>query len=99
MADPDSLAGLTGLYYSLTYLGFVLPVLLAALAGSVGYPVLLVAVAVLCAGCAALVASGLHRSSPTTAAPLDMAIMVDALNVSESRVSLAFAMSVCSHQG
>jgi hypothetical protein len=62
MADPDSLAGLTGLYYSLTYLGFVLPVLLAALAGATGYPGVLVVVAVLCGGCAAAVARGLRRT-------------------------------------
>jgi MFS family permease len=63
MADPGSLAGLTGLYYSLTYLGFVLPVLLAALAGATGYPGVLVVVAVLCGGCAAVVARGLRRTS------------------------------------
>ncbi len=56
MADPESLAGLTGIYYSLTYIGFVLPVLLAALAHVTTYPVLLGAVAALCLACAAVTA-------------------------------------------
>jgi MFS family permease len=47
MAEPAQLAGLTAVYYALTYVGFVLPVLLAALAGAAGYPVLLVGVALL----------------------------------------------------
>jgi hypothetical protein len=56
MAEPAQLAGLTAVYYALTYVGFVLPVLLAALAGPVGYPVLLVGVAVLAALSLAVVA-------------------------------------------
>ncbi len=47
MAEPAQLGGLTAVYYALTYVGFVLPVVLAAFAGSVGYPVLLVGVALL----------------------------------------------------
>jgi MFS family permease len=56
MAEPARLGGLTAVYYALTYVGFVLPVLLAALAGPVGYPVLLVGVAVLAALSLAVVA-------------------------------------------
>ena len=41
MADPHSLAGLTGIYYSLTYLGFALPVILAELAHLASYQYLL----------------------------------------------------------
>src|SRR4029453_2484631 len=37
MADPAALAGLTGIYWSLTYLGFCLPVVLAGLAGRLPY--------------------------------------------------------------
>lgn len=55
MADPQSLAGLTGIYYSLTYVGFLLPVVLAGLSGAVSYPVLLWVVAVICAACAVVV--------------------------------------------
>ena len=52
----SGLAGLTGIYYSLTYLGFALPVLLAALAQLIAYPWLLAALAVLCLACAGVVA-------------------------------------------
>jgi hypothetical protein len=62
MADPHSLAGLTGIYYSLTYLGFALPVVLAALADFVGYPQLLAGVAVICLICIVLVARSLKTS-------------------------------------
>jgi hypothetical protein len=59
MADPHSLAGLTGIYYSLTYLGFALPVVLAALARFVDYPQLLAGVAAICLICIAIVARNL----------------------------------------
>jgi MFS family permease len=52
MAGPDDLAGLTGIYCSLTYVGFLLPVILATLAGSVSYVTLLIIVAALCLLCA-----------------------------------------------
>jgi MFS family permease len=53
MAGPDDLAGLTGIYCSLTYVGFLLPVLLAALAGVASYVTLLIVVALVCLACAA----------------------------------------------
>jgi len=62
MADPHSLAGLTGLYYSLTYLGFALPVLLAELAHFASYPYLLGALTAICLGCAAIVARNLSTA-------------------------------------
>jgi MFS family permease len=40
IAGPFDLAGLTGVYYSLTYLGFFVPALLAALEPVIGYPAL-----------------------------------------------------------
>jgi MFS family permease len=52
MAGPDDLAGLTGIYCSLTYVGFLLPVALAALAGSASYVTLLIVVAAICLLCA-----------------------------------------------
>jgi len=55
MATPGQLGGLTAVYYAVTYVGFVLPVLLAALAGAVGYPLLLVGVALLVAASLAVV--------------------------------------------
>jgi hypothetical protein len=47
IAGPDDLAGLTAIFYALTYLGFALPVALAALTGFASYPVLLVCLAIL----------------------------------------------------
>jgi predicted MFS family arabinose efflux permease len=52
MAGPDDLAGLTGIYCSLTYVGFLLPVLLASLAGAASYVALLTVVALVCLACA-----------------------------------------------
>jgi hypothetical protein len=52
MAGPDDLAGLTGIYCSLTYVGFLLPVALAALVGVASYVALLSVVAVICLACA-----------------------------------------------
>lgn len=52
MAGPDDLAGLTGIYCSLTYVGFLMPVALAALATSTSYVTLLIVVALLCLACA-----------------------------------------------
>lgn len=38
MARPDDLAGLTAVYYALTYLGFFVPVLMSVLAPWISYP-------------------------------------------------------------
>jgi hypothetical protein len=54
IADPESLAGLTGIYWSLTYAGFALPVVLAGLARVAPYPVLLAGVTAACLACAAV---------------------------------------------
>jgi hypothetical protein len=54
MAAPESLAGLTGIYYSLTYVGFALPVVLAWLVHYAAYDALLGGVMVLCLICAVL---------------------------------------------
>ncbi|HSU37739.1 MAG TPA: MFS transporter [Propionibacteriaceae bacterium] len=62
MADPHSLAGLTGIYYSLTYLGFALPVILAELAHLAPEEYLLAALTAICLGCAALVARNLRSA-------------------------------------
>ncbi len=63
MADPHSLAGLTGIYYSLTYLGFTLPVILAELAHVVPYGYLLAVLAAICLGCAVIVGHNLKIPS------------------------------------
>jgi MFS family permease len=45
MADPEHLGGLTAVYYAMTYVGFLIPVALAALTWLAGYPVLLLVLA------------------------------------------------------
>ena len=62
MAGSRNLAGLTGLYYALTYIGFALPAILSALAPTFGMTSLLVTVAVVASGCAALVAFSARRT-------------------------------------
>jgi hypothetical protein len=54
-------------YYSVAYLGFLLPVLLAGLARFAGYPVLLTGLTAVCLASVVLVAAGLR----TTVRPVD----------------------------
>lgn len=61
IAPPEHLAGLTAVFYSLTYVGFLLPVVLSALTPLAGYPPLLLGVAALEAACLGLVWAGAHR--------------------------------------
>lgn len=63
VATPTDLAGLTGVYYSLSYVGFLLPVVLAGATALAGYTVLLAVVAVACAGCLVAVARGLRATA------------------------------------
>jgi MFS family permease len=67
MAGPDDLAGLTGIYCSLTYVGFLMPVALAALASSTSYVTLLIVVALLCLGCAVTATWNLRAAEPDPA--------------------------------
>ncbi len=62
MARPDDLAGVTAVYYSVTYVGFVLPVVLAALTPLVPEAVLLLVVAGLAAVSLGIVASQVRRA-------------------------------------
>jgi hypothetical protein len=55
LAAPDELAGLTAVYYALTYVAFGLPLLLAWLHGYASYPTLLSATAGVVALCAVVV--------------------------------------------
>ncbi|WP_234998671.1 MFS transporter [Demequina sp. NBRC 110057] len=55
IATPDDLAGLTGVYYALSYTGFLLPTVLAASLAAVPYALTLTAVALACAACLAVV--------------------------------------------
>lgn len=67
IAEPDELAGLTGVYYALAYVGFLLPAALAGLSHRVGYPLMLGVVAVVAVGCTAVVGAGWSRHLPATA--------------------------------
>ena len=62
---------ITGVYYSLAYLGFLLPTLLAALTPVLSYTGGLLIVAVICALCLSSVGIGLRRP-PRTAAPVEI---------------------------
>ncbi|MCU1481507.1 MAG: putative arabinose efflux permease, family [Subtercola sp.] len=62
MATPDDLAGLTAVYYSITYAGFLLPATLAALTQVSPMWVLLVATAAACVLCTLLAAPGIRRA-------------------------------------
>ena len=63
LADPERVAGLTGVYYSLIYVGFLLPAVLSELVRVADENVLLVVVAAVCAACAVAVARGLRTTS------------------------------------
>lgn len=60
IAGPDDLAGLTAVYYSLSYLGFFVPAVLASLSPLIGYPILFGAGALL-AVLSLAAAIGAHR--------------------------------------
>jgi hypothetical protein len=65
MASPGTLAGLTAVYYALTYIGFAAPYLLTLAHGLAGYPSLLMITAAL-----ALITAGVvSRTSGVTPAP------------------------------
>ncbi|MEW5811098.1 MAG: MFS transporter [Actinomycetota bacterium] len=63
LAGPDDLAGLTAVFYSLSYLGFGVPAALSLVAGAgVSYPVMFGAGAVLAAGSLVVVMAGARRT-------------------------------------
>ncbi|GAA3523950.1 MFS transporter [Amycolatopsis ultiminotia] len=64
IARPDEIAELTGVYYALAYLGFLLPSALAALSGVAGYPLLLGCLAVLALAGTLVVARHSRRHLP-----------------------------------
>jgi MFS family permease len=66
LAHDDGLAGLTAAFYTLAYLGFAAPYLLALAAHVAGYPVLLLITAGLALSTAAIVARG--SAEPTASA-------------------------------
>lgn len=62
LATPHDLAGITAVYYSLTYVGFLLPAALAALTSFAPMWILLAVTAAVCALCTALAARGMRRT-------------------------------------
>lgn len=60
MAGPEDLGGLTAIYYSLTYVGFTFPVIIAWAAHAASYGVLLAITTGVCALSLGLVARGLR---------------------------------------
>lgn len=68
LATPRDLAGITGVYYSLAYLGFLLPTVLAALTPVLPYTGGLAIVAAVCVLCLATITWGLRHRLPAPAA-------------------------------
>lgn len=66
IAGPDRLAGLTAVYYSLTYLGFFVPAALEGLTRWFGYPAMFTVGAALALLCVLLVALSWRRHLPAT---------------------------------
>jgi hypothetical protein len=64
IARPEELAGLTGVYYALCYVGFLFPALLAALAHWFSYPAMLGALALVALGCMGKCAAGWSKHLP-----------------------------------
>lgn len=68
IAGPDDLAGLTAVFYSVSYLGFAVPAALAFLSqrvpGLLSYPVMFGAGSLAALGCLTVVALGARRSRP-----------------------------------
>ncbi|NKY84594.1 MFS transporter [Nocardia veterana] len=70
IARPDDLAGLTAVFYSVSYLGFGSPALLSLLHNALhlGYPVMFAAGAVIALACLAVVVNNYRDPDATTAA-------------------------------
>ncbi|GAA4859680.1 MFS transporter [Pseudonocardia benzenivorans] len=67
LARPEELAGLTGVYYALAYVGFLLPAVLAVVAHVVGYPWLLGALVLVAVAGTVTIASSSRTRLPVTA--------------------------------
>jgi len=67
IAEPDELAAISGIYYALAYVGFLLPAVLASLASYVSYPAMLTVVGVLAAGSTAICAASWSKHLPAAA--------------------------------
>lgn len=65
IAGPDDLAGLTAVYYSLTYVGFFIPAILAAVGAWFDYVTMFTGGGILALVCLVIVAFGWRRNLPT----------------------------------
>ncbi|PRC48876.1 MFS transporter, partial [Mycobacterium sp. ITM-2017-0098] len=63
IAGPDDLAGLTAVFYSLSYLGFAVPAVLAFLAPAVSYPTMFAFGALVAVTCLIVAAVGSSRAA------------------------------------
>ncbi|MDR0482197.1 MAG: MFS transporter [Cellulomonadaceae bacterium] len=68
IAGPDQLAGLTAVYYSVAYLGFFVPMILAWLSTSYAYWAMLGVLAVVAVACLGLIAASSRRHLPVASA-------------------------------
>ncbi|MFF2478978.1 hypothetical protein [Streptomyces sp. NPDC058066] len=73
MAGPDDLAGLTGIYYTLTYAGFLPPTVLVTHSARLPDSVMLAAVVVVALVCLVLVTVGGRGDRGTAAEFSDLA--------------------------
>lgn len=67
IAEPDELAGLTGVYYALAYLGFLIPALLAGLSHWLTYPAMLGILTILAVACTTVIGRASRKHLPATA--------------------------------
>lgn len=63
MASPEELSGLTGVYYALAYVGFLLPAVLAFLGHWFALPAMLTGVALTCLACTLVCSTGWSRKA------------------------------------
>ncbi|CQD11446.1 permease, major facilitator family protein [Mycolicibacterium conceptionense] len=74
ISPPNELAGISGVYYSLAYLGFLLPAVLAVLAHWFSYPVMLSVVGLLAIACTVVCASGWAKHLEPRTPPRDQSV-------------------------
>jgi MFS family permease len=67
IAAPDELAGLSGVYYAISYIGFLLPATLAGLSHWLGYPTMLIGLTVLAVCCTATIGTAWSKHLPVNA--------------------------------
>ncbi|KTR64790.1 hypothetical protein SA12R_07835 [Rothia kristinae] len=74
IAGPEDLAGLTAVYYSLTYLGFFIPATLAMLNTWLTYPLMFAGGSVVALLCLGIAVAFYRRHLPAAQAPRTMSV-------------------------